>query len=288
MRSSQKRFDHRGNFYLALQETAKDTMLLDLQNKLFPKYREIHAAFSSSPYGLAIAQVEEEAYLVALVKSTNTPMQSHISLTNGLYQNEPHLEERAELRDSICLWADEWGLSPRYWLQESNWFLELIVFTLSNWYHNATAYQNLELGMFSYLVGKSESNSLPKNIPDTVAQVPFKLDIPDLMWNLQRESEPEFRKRALSHVDAHVKQYLDSVIKQLPKTLESEGLDKKGNKKPKQTRDMQRLVKRHVLRMTYEEIAMQEHPNPDEAPEIEEIRKAVERRAKDIGLFLRS
>lgn len=261
---------HRIEFLKSFENEAAQA-IAELRDEIFAQYAEVRSHFTGVP-GIAIREVQRGSVFANPTFAMKTPFALFHTLTLQDHETtEPKdykLLERIAFRKSLLDWAEKWNLSPRYW-QGDEWFLDRVMVNLATWYHAPE--KGKPILLWSGLSWQS-----PK------AEVEIGVTVQEtLKWDLVNEDKATFKKRMLQKVERELDNQLDKIYSQIMESAEKAGFTRP-ERRHDYARDMAWLVRHQCFGESWEELA--ELLPPDKS--MDTVRKAVERRARDVELTL--
>lgn len=264
-------WQHRVAFLQSFEDLA-ELATNELRRETYPLYIEARSAFKGDP-GIVMRETKSGYTHSGVSFAVNTPFVLFSTLSRDIFSESPNLkrEECLYIQDKLLAWSNKWYLSPQYWLDADEWFLDRVMAALEDWYRASNSDKPLDL--VSGL-----------GFEDRKAQAGWNLKIQrHFDWELTNEDKTSFKKRVINEVAKEISDRIDANYPTLINDLRQKGFTPPENRRDYE-RDMRWLVSFQCLKMTWEELA--ETLPPDKG--LDAVRKAVERRAKDIGLTLRT
>ncbi len=263
---------HRIEFLKSFENEATQAVA-ELRDEVFAQYAEVRRHFTGI-FGIAMRELERGGVFANYTFAMKTPFALFHTLTlQDQETTEPKdhkLLERIALSKTLLKWSEKWKLSPMYW-QGDEWFLDRVMVNLATWYHAPEKGKPILLW-----------SGLAWQRPE--AKVEIRVAVQEaLTWDLVNEDKATFKKRMLQEIDQGLDNQLDKIYAQLIESAEKAGFTRP-ERRHDYARDMGWLVRYHCLGKSWEELA--ELLPPEKS--MDTVRKAVERRARDVELTLRT
>lgn len=264
-------WQHRIAFLRSFEDFAQ-VAANELRDEIYPLYKHARSAFAGD-FGIVIREAKSGHTHSGLSFAVNTPFALFHTVGLETFSEPPELmqEERLNLQNNLIMWSDKWNLSPQHWLEADEWFLDRVMIALEDWYQ--TADKDKPLDLVSGLGYETRKAPAGWNL-----KIERHFD-----WELTSEDKASFKKRVTEEIAREIAKRIDESYPMLIAELKQRGFTQPERRNDYE-RDMGWLVEFQCLEKTWEQLA--DTLPPDKS--LDAVRKAVERRAKDIGLTLRT
>lgn len=260
---------HRNAFLQAFALTAQEA-LRELQ-EIFPLYATIREDVKGE-CGIVFNEQDKGDVQTTIMTVVRSPLMMYFLLdsrTNIDGSPCPKVDERKSLKSKLMEWADRYNVSPQNWSAANTWFLDRVLLAFDYWYSFPEIDRTQAMINEIYTVHKAS------------AEVPIHIQH-SATWMLTDESKRDFKNRIKREIEKIVNDQLDHNCQQWVDHYMQKGFAKP-ERRQYYTRDMNWLVSYHCLGDDYATVAER-----SEQDDVDSVRKAITRRAKDICLIVRT